>query len=482
MFGGFMAYKTGNNPKQSVLIPTCLDDVIPQNCLARVYRNFIDSLSYEELGVRLDCYRAGNSEYDPKIMFKILAYGYSTGRRSSRKIEEALYYNLDFMFIANELKPDHKTIARFRKAHPKQLKKLLKLTVKLSAKMGMIKGNLILMDGTKMAGNCSRAKFVSKEKLDVMIKESTKYIDVLMKQAETFDVKDSKEASLISLKLESEKKFNARLQRVFEEIKKENLEEVNLTDPQSVKLKTRRGSCAGLNMLVTVEGTAGLIVATNAVRKSNDIDQIYIQTHAAQENMGMEVNEVCADSGFHNRKEMGKLIGEGKNVIVPGPKEVHKERTGEDKEFDKDKFVYDKEKDEYICPQGKVLKRIKEKKDGLMVYKEKNHECKRCKNFGVCTRSKSGREVQRFSDEDEAILEQVERAYKSPHGQIIYKQRQGKCEAPHGHIKHNLKTTSTLVRGVEGADADFSMGAVDYNLKRLVTMFGAAAVIAAMWA
>ena len=75
----------------------------------------MESVDFSELGIELDEHQVGNSEYDPKAMLKLLVYGYSYGLKGSRKLERACHHNVSFMWLMGGLKPDHKTIAEFRR-------------------------------------------------------------------------------------------------------------------------------------------------------------------------------------------------------------------------------------------------------------------------------------------------------------------------------------------------------------------------------
>ena len=120
-----MAYRQTER-KQRWLFPESLDEYISQEDPVRAYDAFVDVLDMESLGIEWNAHKVGCPQYDPKVMLKILVYGYSYGIRSSRKLERALYHNLSFIWLAGALKPDHKTIAEFRRQNRKALKHVLK--------------------------------------------------------------------------------------------------------------------------------------------------------------------------------------------------------------------------------------------------------------------------------------------------------------------------------------------------------------------
>ncbi|GAH63185.1 unnamed protein product, partial [marine sediment metagenome] len=101
--------------------------------------------------------------------------------------------------------------------------------------------------------------------------------------------------------------------------------------------------------------------------------------------------------------------------------------------------------------------------------------CKQCPHFGVCTKSQQGRKVNRLINEE--VRQKLEAQYEGPESQAIYKLRQQKAELPFGHIKRNLKVDAFLLRGCDGAKAEASLLASCFNIRRMITIMGARALI-----
>ncbi len=118
--------------------------------------------------------------------------------------------------------------------------------------------------------------------------------------------------------------------------------------------------------------------------------------------------------------------------------------------FNKENFLYDEERDEYICPEGNRLKFNKTKKqDGSREYHMAGYKvCLDCKHYGVCTQAKRGRTIRRLAREK--LKEELSQVYASPEGQKIYALRKEKAELPFGHIKRNLGAGYFLLRGRQG--------------------------------
>ncbi|MBF0457588.1 MAG: transposase [Nitrospirae bacterium] len=138
-----MAIREGNR-HQLKLLPAAIEDYVGAEDPVRVYDEFIEILDMRELGIIVMRDKTGNPQYDPKTMLKLIVYAYSYGWRSSRKIERALYNNLSFIWLMGGLRPDHKTISRFRSDNKEALKKVLKQCVRICMELKLIEGNTLL--------------------------------------------------------------------------------------------------------------------------------------------------------------------------------------------------------------------------------------------------------------------------------------------------------------------------------------------------
>ncbi len=115
-----MAYRYGER-SQITMFPQSIEDYVSAEDPVRAYDAFVEALKIKEIGIMYEENKEGNPSYDPKAMIKLLLYGYSYGIRSSRKLERATHHNISFMWLMGGLKPDHKTIALFRKENTKGL-------------------------------------------------------------------------------------------------------------------------------------------------------------------------------------------------------------------------------------------------------------------------------------------------------------------------------------------------------------------------
>jgi len=473
-----LAYRRGNREQLTMLPPT-IEEYVGEDDPVRAYDVFVEALDLEGLGIDVEEDRVGNSAYDPKMMLKILVYGYSYGWRSSRKLERALHHNLSFMWLTGGMKPDHKTIAKFRRDNTAALKKVLKQCVKLCIKLRLIEGNTLFIDGSKIRANASINQTWTEDKCRKVLEKTEKRIGEILKECEQADDSESGMPVRLPEELKDKLALKEKVQAIVKKIKEEERTQLNAVDGDCVKVCGRQGTHAGYNAQITVDERHGLIVNSDVVDESNDTRQFSEQVRQANEIIGSKCKAACADAGYANTANLKESVEEGIEVIVPSQKQaLH--NSHEDNPFGKDKFIYDKETNQYICPEGKVLKysHYSETK-GHYLYRIKGpSNCIECKHYGRCTDNTRGRAIIRLKDE--YVKEGLEALYISDKGQAIYKKRKEKVELPFGHIKGNLKAGEFLLRGLKGVNAEMALLSTCFNISRMITILGISGIMTAL--
>ena len=148
-------------PDQLLLMPPSLADWLPDDHLARFIDEVVETVL--DLGPIYAAYEEvrGGPPYDPRLMLKVLLYGYATGVRSSRRLERHCLEDVAFRFLAANQQPDFRSLARFRRRHLGALEELFVQTVRVCATAGLVKLGRIAIDGTKLRANASRHKAMS---------------------------------------------------------------------------------------------------------------------------------------------------------------------------------------------------------------------------------------------------------------------------------------------------------------------------------
>jgi transposase len=457
------------------MFPPTLEELIKPNDPVRAYDAFVDALDLDGLGVAIDVCKPGCPEYFPRVMLKILVFGYAYGLRSSRKLERALYHNMAFLWLAGGLKPDHKTIAEFRRQNKVALKKVLKQCARLCIELDLIEGNTLFVDGTKMRANASINQTWDLDRCEKALERIEHRIEEILDECEQVDQQEQSQGSLVQLKesLARQESLRKKVNEVMEKLKADHRESLNSTDPQCVKVQSRQGNHAGYNGQIVVDEQNGLIVHCDVVAENNDRGQFANQIEGAQQTLEKSCQVACADAGYSNAETLEPVDQQGIRVIVPSEEQVHPEEMGL---FDKSRFQYDAQEDVYLCPAGQKLPCRRHEADReRWAYGLLGKTCRQCEHFGVCTTSRLGRKLIRY--DNEAFREKMRQEYDKPSSRAIFSRRKETAELPFGHIKRNLGAGHFLIRGLEGARAEMSVLATCFNVARLIGILGVSCVM-----
>ena len=233
-----MALRYGNR-QQSMLLPPSIEEYISPEDPVRAYDAMIEAFNFHDLGIDESCDKVGNARYDPRSMLKLLVYGYSYGVRSSRKLERACHHNLSFIWLTGGLKPDHKTIANYRRNHAQSLKRILKQCVRICMKLDLIDGNILFVDGTKLKANVSRDSILDQKKAAIELQRVDQRIDTLLEECEQIDSAESGAGSYVTMKEElfTQKNLRSEIQSALQEFQKQDKKHISSTDKDSRMVK-----------------------------------------------------------------------------------------------------------------------------------------------------------------------------------------------------------------------------------------------------
>ena len=472
-----MAYRYANR-NQLQLFPQSIEDYISLDDPVRAYDAFVEALDLEKLGLNLDPHQAGNPQYHPKMMLKLLVYGYAYGIRSSRKLERANHHNLSFIWLTSGLKPDHKTIAEFRRKNRSQLANVLKQCAQMCIQLNLIEGNTLFVDGSKFQANASIKKSWDKNKAQRVLKHIDQRIAELLNECDEQDEAERASGSFVKMdqELQDQDVLKTKVQGILKKLEAEKQKSLNTTDPDCTRINSLSGTHAGYSVQSVVDEKHGLILSSDVVSENNDFNQFSRQIDQANELLEQKCQVACADSGYASTTELAKIDQQGIKVVVPSQRQASEKIPSP---FTKEQFTYDSIHDCYICPEGHQLTFShlqKKKSNGHKHYLISAKKiCLACPHYGVCTSSQHGRKVIRLVNEE--LREKFEAQYLEPESQAIYRLRKAKVELPFGHIKRNLGVNAFLLRGLQGVKAEASILGTCFNLVRMITLLGVTTLV-----
>ena len=185
-------YKSVDNRDQMNLMPMCMDDMISPDSEVRAIDAIVDKMNIPPIGFTYSATKeTGRKPYNPEDMFKLYAYSYFNGIRSSRKIERECYRNIEVMWLINGLKPDFKTIADFRKDNKKQIKLAFHKFSMICDELGLIGKEMVAVDGSKFRASNSRLAYHSEKKIERKIEHYNKTVEQYLKLLDSCDEQES---------------------------------------------------------------------------------------------------------------------------------------------------------------------------------------------------------------------------------------------------------------------------------------------------
>src|SRR2546428_14006204 len=146
-------------PEQDLLLPPSLRDWLPENHLVYCVSDVVDQLDLSAIESVYEEEERGQPPYHPRMMTKILVYGYCVGVFSSRRIQKRLAEDVAFRVLAAGNEPDFRTLSDFRKNHLPALKELFQQLLRLVLEVGGLKLGRVALDGSKVKANASSRPF-----------------------------------------------------------------------------------------------------------------------------------------------------------------------------------------------------------------------------------------------------------------------------------------------------------------------------------
>ena len=471
----------GMDRGQSTLFPECLEDWICEDNPVRVIDVFVGGLDLAELRFcGVDPEATGRPSYHPSVLLKLYIYGYLNRVQSSRRLEREACRNVEVMWLAGRLVPDHKTIADFRKDNGPAIRKVCAQFVAVCREIGLLTKASVAIDGSKFKAVNNRDKNFTRAKMERRLAQIEESVARYLSQLDTADLQDPTEALAAKTAHLKEKlaKLATEMQRL-KAIDKEMLaspdQQISLTDPDSRSMATSgRGSgVVGYNVQVAVDTEHHLIVTHEVTNTGSDRSQLAKVALQAKDILGADHLDAVADRGYFNSPEI--LACEQADITVTLPKPMTSGAKS-DGRFGKQDFVYLPTEDVYRCPAGeKLAYRYTNEEDGKTLRRYWTTACSRCPLKSRCTTGPE-RRITRW--EHEHVLEAVQRRLdENPQAMRV---RRETVEHPFGTLKMRMGATHFLMKRLPKVATEMALHVLAYNLTRVMNILGVKLLIAAI--
>lgn len=504
---------TSSNGYYQLVLPFDFEMLIPEDDSVRLLSQILEGLNYEKL------YKAYSSvgrkpAVEPKILFKVLTYAYSNNIYSSRKIEVACKRDINFMWLLQGAKaPDHATIARFRKEYLSEaVESLFYQLVQYLHSIEEINFENLFMDGTKIEANANRYTFVWKK---VVNKNEGKMFEKIQSCIEAVNLsfmtsfavaKDNtaqdikKVLDFINQKINEEnielvhgigkrksklQKFKEELESYYERQEKYNMHN-GIFNGRNSYSKTDRDATfmhmkddhmrnsqlkPGYNVQIGVESE--YITGVGIFQDRADITTLIPFLDDMKSNLGIKYKNIIADSGYESEENYIYLEDQGqKYYIKPQTYEKWKKKSFKKDISKRENMVYNEEKDEYTCHNGKQLKKIGiAHRTSATGYRSETtvYECEDCSNCqfkAKCTKARGNRKIQvskTFVAKRQVSLENI----TAPEGIMLRVNRSIQVEGAFGVLKNDYQFNRFLTRGKNSVKNEFFLLCFGFNINKL---------------
>jgi len=469
----------GEARTQATLFPEALDDYITEENPVRVIDVFIDSLNLTDLGFKTIPAITGRPAYHPGTMLKLYVYGYLNRIQSSRRLEREAGRNVELMWLLGRLAPDFKTIADFRKDNTKGIRLVCRDFVLICRKLDLFNDAFVAIDGSKFKAVNSRGRNYTRKKLKNRFAQIDKSIDKYLKQIISADRLEAPAAKVKTERLEHKinklKREVERLNKVEAQLEASPDKQISLTDSDARAMRSHTAGMIGYNVQTAVDIKHHIIVAHEVTNEGTDRSQLKNMATQAKQVTGHEELSVVADRGYYNSTEIKACEDDGIKAYLPKNETSSNQAKGF---YGKRDFIYNPEKDEYLCPGGETaIYRFGREEKGKTIRRYWTSACPNCSIKSQCTTGKY-RRISRW--EHEAVLDRVEE--RTEHEPERMAARRNTVEHPFGTIKSWMGYTHFQMKTLERVGTEMSLHALAYNLKRVINILGTGTLIEAMQA
>jgi transposase len=491
---------------QNVMIPVSLDEQLMPGTLEFAIHALVENrMDMSIFDGRYNNDETGRWAYDPKVLLKVVLLAYSRGLMTSRKIEGACRENVTFMALSCMQYPDHSTIAAFVSSMKDEIIPLFRDILLVCDEENLLGGTFFALDGCKLSSNASKEWSGTVSDFQRKKEKMEKRVGQLLEEHVEEDKEDDKDGKDEgSSGISNRKKQIERLKKKVERIKeflKENSPKIgkqgreiqsNITDNESCKMKSSHGIIQGYNGQALVDNKHQVILHAEAFGEAQDHHLVPPMLDGAKDNMDaigqgedyFEGTIFTADSNYHDPTNLKKCDEEKLDAYIPDKRfrnrdprfqSDKRQRRGKAARFTLKDFHHHEKADEYLCPNGKVL-RLKVKKavvDGVIYrrYAADREDCTGCELKAQCIKN---RHVKRRylnvpvghvpGNLSKAMAEKVD----SEKGRKIYPQRMAIVEPVFSNIRFLKRLDRSTLRGKTKVNIQWLLYCMIHNIGKIV--------------
>ncbi len=502
------------NYDQMVMIPITLKEQLEPGTLEYAIHQLVETKI--DLSVFEDRFKnddTGCPAFDPKILLKIILFAYSRGIIGSRPIERACRENIIFMAMSCGFQPDHSTIAHFVSSMKEEIESIFCNILLVCEELNLLGGSHFSLDGLKLSSNASK-------EWSGTFKELKKKQDKLQKKlnevlSEHICQDDSSASD--NQRREKQKARLARQVKRLDEFLKQNQPkkgkskaeiQSNVTDNESAKMPTSHGVIQGYNAQALVDDKHQIILKAEAMGNGQDHDNLKPMLEGAKKNMQtigagedyFKDKQLSADCNYHNRNNLAICDTEEIDAYIPdpqfrkrdvrfaeqdrfkdgiNPRKRPKKSNRNQNSFTNDDFIWDENKQGYVCKNGKFLK-CKAQAQQIRnivydIYRARPADCLACPLRLKCLSTPKTQAryvlipVDRSSEDKKktSLVEQMKAKIDTLNGRKIYSKRLAIVEPVFANIRAQKRLDRFTLRTKEKVNIQWMLFALVHNIEKI---------------
>lgn len=501
------------NYDQMMMVPVSLaDQLIPGTLEYAIHRVVEERLDLSMFDDRYCNDETGRKAIDPKVLIKIVLFGYSRGLISSRALERACLENITFMTLSCGQKPDHRTIAAFVSSMDEQIEELFTKVLLICEEEGLLGGTHFSLDGLKLSSNASKewsGTFSDLQKKQEMLERKVK--EAVREHRRSDKKGRGKTASDHHRREKRIKGLRQKMDRI-EKFLDENAPKIgsrgkeiqsNVTDNESAKMATSHGVVQGYNANALVDEKHQIVVHAEAFGKGEDSSSMESMLDGAKDKLEaigwqdpLKDKQVSADTGYYSVKNLKACKDHEVDAYVPDPQfrkrdvrfsDAGRHRRSVDKRHEKYKskkryfsvedFKLDDRTGKLICPAGHglyVRNRNFTTADGYkaIAYQAPKRACSDCQLRSKCLRKPDttvSRQVHVFyGKRPGSITDQMKEKIDTEKGRRIYSKRLGIVEPVFGNIRTCKRMDRFTLRGGVKVNIQWMLYCLVHNIEKII--------------
>ena len=359
------------------------------------------------------------------------------------------------------MRPDHKTIARFRQNNPKALKNVFRDFVRFCVGLGLYGKELIAIDGSKFKAWNGKDRNYTKGKIQDRIRRAEEKIAAYLEELERIDkeMESEDQARTIEAAILALVERRTELEGYLECITCGEETQVSLTDPDSRLMKTKDGMSVCLNVQTAVDGKNKMVVEFAVCNQVQDKNLMSPMAEKASEILEADHMTIVADNGYDSVSDVAQVLA-GNNIPVV---------CGGDYEF---WYPATAEKAGVITGYDETIAR------SVYIPSACSHCPKKCTTmrYFYVERMIKKSEFSKECDMSPVPLKKI----RILQNKAISSQRKCIVEHPFGTVKHDMGVRQLLLRGIQKAEGELSLTFLAFNMKRALNIVGIKNLMAAL--